>query len=386
MGRAKIAGVEVRENSIRVLFSFGGKQRKEPVKLDGEFLAPTPANIKYAARLIAEVRQQISSGTFNYRATFPDSVNAPPPSGRTGEELFHDLIDRWWNLLEVKASTKMQYKRRKDNFWKVALDNKPVREFIHSDIKAALISGTWKSNKSRNNELSMIRGVFELAVLDKQIKENPCDGIDHAEFQVKGPDPFTLTEVRSILASVSEHYSEQSRNYLQFQFFTGLRTSEAIALEWANVDLNKGEILVDAVLVYEEAQDSTKTSTSRIVKLTKEALSALLLQKRFTHAKGGKVFHDPYYDEPWLYSRITSAPFWTTTLKRLEIRHRRAYNTRHTYATIGLMAGVNPAFMARQLGHSLEMFFKVYAKWIDGQNDDREMAKIQAALSAQNQL
>jgi integrase len=29
------------------------------------------------------------------------------------------------------------------------------------------------------------------------------------------------------------------------------------------------------------------------------------------------------------------------------------------------MAGVNPAFMARQLGHSLDMFFKVYAKWID---------------------
>jgi integrase len=36
--------------------------------------------------------------------------------------------------------------------------------------------------------------------------------------------------------------------------------------------------------------------------------------------------------------------------------------------------------MARQLGHSLEMFFRVYAKWIDGQNDDREMAKIQSAI------
>ena len=26
------------------------------------------------------------------------------------------------------------------------------------------------------------------------------------------------------------------------------------------------------------------------------------------------------------------------------------------------------------------MFFKVYAKWIDGQHDDRELAKIEAAL------
>ena len=36
-----------------------------------------------------------------------------------------------------------------------------------------------------------------------------------------------------------------------------------------------------------------------------------------------------------------------------------------------LMAGANPAFMARQLGHSVEMFFRVYSKWIDGQNDDK---------------
>lgn len=28
------------------------------------------------------------------------------------------------------------------------------------------------------------------------------------------------------------------------------------------------------------------------------------------------------------------------------------------------------------------MFFKVYEKWIDGQNDDREIAKIEAAIQA----
>lgn len=49
-------------------------------------------------------------------------------------------------------------------------------------------------------------------------------------------------------------------------------------------------------------------------------------------------------------------------------------------ATLGLMAGVNPAFMAKQMGHSLEMFFRVYADWIDGQDDTREMAKIEQAI------
>jgi integrase len=382
MGGAKLSGVDVRESSIRVLFSYGGKQRREPVKVDGQVLAPTPANIKYAVRLVADVKKQIAAGTFDYRATFPDSPHAPAPSGRTGDELFFDLIDRWWDLLELKPSTKKQYFQQKENFWKVHMPNKPISAFVHSDIKAALKKGTWSSNKSRNNQLSIIRGVFELAVMDKQIKENPCAGLEYADVQTSGPDPFSLAEVRKILDSVAEHYSPQALNYLQFQFFSGLRTSEAIALEWSNVDLNKGEVLVESVLVYDEEQDSTKTNTKRLVKLPTEGLAALLAQKEYTYRLGGKVFHDPYYSEPWLYHRITRAAFWTTTLKRLGIRHRRTYNTRHTYATIGLMAGANPAFMARQLGHSLEMFFRVYAKWIDGKHDDREMAKIQAAISA----
>ena len=57
MGRAtKLSGVEARENSIRVFFTFGGKQCKETVRMDGSLLEPTPANLKYAARLVAEVR------------------------------------------------------------------------------------------------------------------------------------------------------------------------------------------------------------------------------------------------------------------------------------------------------------------------------------------
>jgi integrase len=30
-----------------------------------------------------------------------------------------------------------------------------------------------------------------------------------------------------------------------------------------------------------------------------------------------------------------------------------------------LKAGIKPAFAAQQLGHSLQMFFRIYAKWID---------------------
>ncbi|WP_025101829.1 hypothetical protein [Burkholderia sp. A1] len=45
---------------------------------------------------------------------------------------------------------------------------------------------------------------------------------------------------------------------------------------------------------------------------------------------------------------------------------------RHGYATAMLMAGMMPAFCAKQLGHSVEMFLTTYSKWIDGSQKDIE--------------
>ena len=61
------------------------------------------------------------------------------------------------------------------------------------------------------------------------------------------------------------------------------------------------------------------------------------------------------------------------------IRHREGpYPWRHTYASIGLTNGAEPAWMAKQLGHSLQMFYTVYAEWINSEDRDQaELAKIQ---------
>lgn len=58
------------------------------------------------------------------------------------------------------------------------------------------------------------------------------------------------------------------------------------------------------------------------------------------------------------------------------MHYRRPCNTRHTYTTLGLMVGANPAFMAKQLGHNLDVFFKFYARWIAEAQNLAEVAKI----------
>lgn len=88
------------------------------------------------------------------------------------------------------------------------------------------------------------------------------------------------------------------------------------------------------------------------------------------------------YGQPWTDERAYRRSFWEPTLKRLGIRYRRPYNTRHTYATMMLMAGMTPAFCAKQLGHSIEMFLATYSKWLDGQQNDLEMRRLEAAIGA----
>ena len=44
------------------------------------------------------------------------------------------------------------------------------------------------------------------------------------------------------------------------------------------------------------------------------------------------------------------------------------------------MAGIQPAFCAGQMGHSVEVFLSTYAKWIPGAGDAAEMGKLEAIL------
>lgn len=383
---SKTPGVNIREKSIRIEFRYNGKQRLERLCLDNSSLEPTPANIKYAVRIAAEIREKIRLGTFKYADYFPGSPQAKTETSQVSAPLLFDVMDQWVRIYDLKASTRAQYTTRLNCFWKRQLKNIPIDQVRYSDIMEALAAGTWKSAKSRNNELSMISGPFDMAIRDGTLKTNPCDDIKQKKVQRKSPDPFSLDEANLILAHLKAHRPEPIFNLVQVMFFTGLRTSEGIALQWKNVDLRRKEMLIDTGNVHDEETDTTKTSHARTVLLSARAHEALLRQKAYTYLEGGHVFHDPKKSAPWKYATVTDArSFWAITLKQLGIRYRRPYNTRHTYATIGLMSGAKPAFLAKQLGHSLRMFFEVYTKWISSVDDRLEMAKVDDAISQQFQ-
>ena len=184
---------------------------------------------------------------------------------------------------------------------------------------------------------------------------------------------------------MTEHYDRRIFEYTEFKFFTGVRTSESFGLRWVNVDTASAHVVISEGVVRGIETDRTKTNVARTVALNSRALAAVKAQKAHTYLAGEHVFHDPRYGARWGDERAFRRNYWEPTLKRLGMRYRPPYNTRHTYATRMLMAGMAPALCAGQMGHSVEIFHRTYAKWIPGSADAGEMAKLEASFGRSSQ-
>jgi integrase len=231
-----------------------------------------------------------------------------------------------------------------------------------------------------NNYVSVLREALDLAVVDKLMPDNPVHNVPRAKHQKPPVEPFTREEAEAILADMAKHYPAQVVNFVRFKFFSGVRTGEAFGLKWASVDLAAGHVVIREGVVQGEEVDRTKTSRVRNVQLNSFARAALVAQQKETLLHKGHVFHDPRYGARWAGERAFGRSYWAPTLARLKMAYRPPYNTRHTYATMMLMAGMTPAFCAGQMGHSVEIFLTTYAKWIPGAGDKTEMAKLEQTL------
>lgn len=378
MGRTG-SGVEIRGNSIRLIFRVDGQRVAKMLKVNGQALAPTKANLKHAERVATEIREKIRLGIFTMSDYFTDGVD--PQQGAT----VADQLEAFMDTLVAEHSTKAGYSSAV-KFWKSAqlktrkLGEVPLRHLKYSDILTAIAARPDLTGKTINNYVTVLREALELAVKDRVLSDNPGAKVPRQSHQKDPPDPFSREESDKIIAKFAERHPGQAANMAEFWFWTGLRTSEIFGLKWDNVDLASGSILVAEANVRGQHKDRTKTNTARTVKLNSKALSAIERQKQHTYLAGAEVFQDPRYLQAWVDERAFRRSFWTPVLKSLGIRYRRPYNMRHSYATALLMAGANHAWCAKHLGHSIEMFQRTYAKWIDGEQNDREMEKLELTI------
>lgn len=354
-------GVRARgTRSIEIDFQYLGQRCREVIKI-----LPTKENFKFAARMRAVILHEIGIGTFDYSAHFPKSRRAATlgkASNKTVSQALYEFL-----LISQRScapSTSRDYQSAVTHHLNPAFGNFLLRSITATQIKVWM-SGLTISPKRIKNVLVPLKGALRNAFQDGIIDRDVSAQIPTISHRTKEPNPFTPQEIILIL----EHSDIQTRNLFQFAFFSGLRTSELIALEWRDVDFQRGVVRVSRASVRKIVKVTKTQSGEREVKLAFLSLSALNAQKPFTFEVNGRVFHNPKTNSPWETDGQIRKTAWIPILHAANIPYRNPYQTRHTFASMHLSAGEDPMWVASQMGHKdWGMIRKVYARWISAMN------------------
>lgn len=387
MGRkSETGGVTPQGDRIQIRFTWRGKELRPTLDMK-----PTAANLKHAKRIREAVVQDIKAGTFSLADYFPDYKFAERHEGDARGRTFKEWADIWKSLeaRTLEASTLAVYVRHLGAYWLGEFGGCKPKEITHERILkhlARLAAPTEPekkplSRKTQNNILIPLRGVFQLICKADPLLRDPTNGIDNLKVQKAQPDPFTLDEVETILRTLRDQKGAAYADYFEFAFFAGLRSSEQIALLWADVDLRTGTVCVRRARVMAQDKERTKTSRERIVELNQRALVVIKRQRARTQAAGDHVFRNPATSRPW-NDEQEQRKVWVRALRSAGIRYRPPKECRDTSVTLALQAGADPVWVANQHGHSLLVMMKDYARWIPNADRGRNLAAVNSALDS----
>lgn len=412
-------GVEVRIKTLRISFIYKETRCRETLK----GWDVTPANIKKAGRLRAVIVSEITGGVFDYLERFPNSKLAAK-LGRANNNgqftLLGDLINRWLTVKETDYTPETLKKSR--NALNVCSNilgkNRAISNITHEDaltLRRDLLQGmTAYSNRENkrgrsvntvNTYITVCNEFFSFAVRSDFIKTNPFNNVGHLTVDRELPDPLEVDEFERLISSLLST-NEQAANLWTVAVYTGLRHGELCSLAWEDIDLERKTLTVRRNLTSKNRFKVPKTKAGeRTINLLSPAIEALKRQKRLSflrpanetsialRQKGknrtdactwvfvtGLSAHGKSVNNGYL-GNVGINRLWHSCVKRAGIRARNPYQTRHTYACWMLSNGVNPAFIASQMGHTdMTMVLKVYGIWMPSGNDS-EIEKMERALN-----
>jgi len=374
-------GIDIHHGTLRFRFTWEGERRSETLPYP-----TTQKGIQAASKLRDKVISLIKLNLLDldkYAELFPNSGMAAGCIPCFGE-----YAQLWLDSREIAAGTRLNYKSVLNMYVIPHLALVRIDLITTTLLRRMLTSIEWTSPAVKRNAMVKLSTILRSAVQDGLIARNPAESLQLPSRSKKEVDPFTLDEANAIIAKLYNHPHWPSTIYaafFEFVFFTGLRLSEAAALRWEAVDLEKKTVHVRRTVALGVIEERTKTGRDRFVLLNSRAIHAIEFAKKYAErrlAGQGRIKNMPYVFPPSKnseYIRQTSDLHkqWIPVITELGLRHRPPYNCRHTYATICLMSGINPAFIAQQLGHSVQMLLSTYARWINSSSDWQELEKLQ---------
>jgi len=207
----------------------------------------------------------------------------------------------------------------------------------------------------------LFHGVVELEVIERNVllRFKQYERSESSPGRRANRAAFTEHEVQRLLVTARQH----ERALIGLLCFTGMRPGEAYALRWPDADLTAGAATITRTWDWRGKQFTPpKTAAGcRTVALSGWVVEELEKHRQRTGADSGGLIFATRTAQPLNPSNVRR-DIWTKLVKRAGVRPLDMYSLRHTFASLGRVAGESAFNVARAMGHSRSMLVdQVYA-------------------------
>lgn len=320
-------------------------------------------------------------------------VDSGAPTASASRVRFGEFAQRWLDAVAPRLSPKTaeEYTRMLRRYLLPAFGHLPLSRIspaaIEQWVGAQLASGA--SPTSVRHRYALLRELLASAVRWGVLARNPGESVDPPRRRRFTPRVWDEEQARLFLAE-ARRSSALYPLYLT-AVLTGMRQAELVGLQWEDVDLATGTVVVRRSMyrlgkkVVEKEPKSGRTRTVLLPEACVEALRVLRESQRRVrlaldtcpdgmacrksacpgwHATG-LVFAQPN-GKPLHADNVVRRDF-RRVVERAGVPRIRFHDLRHVHATLLLRGGVNPRVVQERLGHSTAAFtLQTYAHLLPG--------------------
>jgi integrase len=272
----------------------------------------------------------------------------------------HDLISKFLTVYQsrLKHSTLTDYRSILSHHISQFSSIEDLNQGLEDYLAQLIISG-----KRKNNILCACRTFITWAKRRELLTGNFLI-IPKFPNRSRKTKPLNAAEARLVMDFSPYPY----KDFFGLSILTGLRTGEALGLQFEDFDRGRNLIRVRRSLSCGKVETTKTPGSDREVPATRPVWD-IYEKRRRGNSRGSPWFF--FSPKRGILSLGAIRKAWRDFLEAFEIELRPLYATRHTFASLSIAAGEDPLFVARVMGHARpDQLFLRYASYLEGVKKD----------------
>ncbi|MBS6068343.1 MAG: tyrosine-type recombinase/integrase [Enterococcus avium] len=347
---AKIS--KYKKNNGQVAWMFKGHIATDP--RTGEKVNTTRRGFKTkqeAQKLLDELAYEIKYGT----------------KKKITDMTFADLYEEWidFQRSSVKKSTIGIYVRYAKNQILPEFGNLKITDITVSYCQK-VVNKWHKKYKTYDTMRKQTAQILSYGISQEYIERNVMRNtrLPRRKEQDEQRKFYTKEELNTLLDAFKDFGNTKQYAYFRLVAYTGMRKSEALALQWKDIDVFNKELHVNKTVAVDEYKNiilqTPKTKASRrTISLDTETLAILndwRIQQRADYLKLG---YNTNSDNQYVFTSLKNTLYVPNTvndwlryiLKKYTLPRITPHGFRHTHASLLLEAGESVKVVQQRLGH-----------------------------------